>query len=141
MRSVFLHITEPKQKDAEAFLSSQFPGQSHPWIYPSPPADNVLFIDIEEFDENERPTVVETLGKKPDFTIVADVSGRHPGDVEILHFVNICLSKFSGFAQDDYTEHLWTLQEIRDRQIYQEHRFFDYLGWYEYEKVHRGMKV
>ncbi len=74
------------------------------------------------------------LCKKPDVSLVADVSGRHSGEAEVLYFVRACLSKFTAVAQDEYTNHAWTLQEIQTGYRHLGHAYFDYLGWPEETK-------
>lgn len=48
-----------------------------------------------------------------------------------MEFVSRVLSKFDGFAQDEYTSHCWTLKEIVSGHSEEGHPFFDYLGWFK----------
>jgi hypothetical protein len=63
-------------------------------------------------------------------TVSAHVSGRHPGDDEVHQFVRSLLTRFRGAAQDEYTGHMWSLEEIVSGHRVEGHRFFDYRGWY-----------
>lgn len=62
---------------------------------------------------------------------MVDISGKIPGDAEVLKIVNFILAKFEAVAQDDYTDHCWNLDEIRSGEKKDNHPFFDYDGWYE----------
>jgi hypothetical protein len=134
MRSIFIHICGASKQDVEDFLSKEFSGQSRPWIYPAPPGDNSLYIDLTEPESDDLTEVDTILGKKPDVSLVADVSGRHSGRTEVLYFVRMCLNKFTGVVQDEYTNHAWTLQEIQSGYRHLGHGFFDYCGWFEEAK-------
>ncbi len=70
------------------------------------------------------------LGRRPELSVVADVSGRVPGDVEVRAFVECLLTRFQGVADDEFAEHCWTLSEIRSGAKVQGHHFFDYEGWH-----------
>ena len=62
-------------------------------------------------------------------SVAADVSGRHGGDEEVHLFVCALFGAFSGVAQDDYSEHFWSLEEIQQNTTVQGLRFFDYTGY------------
>ena len=134
MRSIFIHICGATKRDVEDFLSKEFPGQSRPWVYPAPPSDNSLYIDFTELEPEELTEMDTIPGNMPDISLVAEVSGRHSGVAETLHLVRTCLNKFTGVAQDEYTNHAWTLQEIQTGYRHLGHGFFDYLGWFEETK-------
>jgi len=69
-------------------------------------------------------------GGEPAVGVIADVSGRHPGDEQVAAFVSGLLARFAGAAMDEYTTHLWSLAELRGGHRVQEHPFFDYSGWF-----------
>lgn len=98
--------------------------------------DPALFIDI--FRHLDRPWLAEarkalaqSLGREPTVSIVADVSGRHPADEQVRAFVCGLLSAFEGVAQDEYTNHCWSSEQIMTGYRVQGHPFFDYKGWHE----------
>ncbi|MDQ4124211.1 MAG: hypothetical protein M3134_01240 [Actinomycetota bacterium] len=92
-------------------------------------ADDVapLFSDWE-------PSAVEhltaSLGHRPDWAVVCDVSGRIPGDEEIRAFVLELLAE-GGVAMDDYSDHCWTAAEIAEDRAADGLRFFDYRTSFE----------
>ncbi len=137
MRSIFIHLAETTREDVAVFLSRMFPGQAQPWLHPVPPKDNALYIDFSEPEPEDMPEIFSILGNQPFVSLVANVSGRHPGDQEVAYFIQLCLTAFKGVAQDDYSAHAWTLLEIQEGQQHQGHRFFDYLGWYEEMKANK----
>ena len=99
--------------------------------------DACLYIDFynearQKFEADEWSALVEALGGEPMVSLGVDVSGRHAGDQQVKEFLSAVLSKFHGIAQDDYTEHCWTLEEILSGHKEEGHTFFDYDGW------HRG---
>ena len=106
------------------------------WSYPSL-SDAVLYVtcahyDADSFPEEHLQVVKSTGGVCPTVQVTAGVSGRHPGDAEVRHLVEVLLGRFHGYAFDDYTahEHGWTLGEIRDGLCVSGLGFFDYRGSY-----------
>jgi hypothetical protein len=71
------------------------------------------------------------MGGTPIATVAADVSGRVPGDKEVLSFVRTILSQFDGLVQDDYSANVWSLADIERNVLKDGHPFFDYRGWHE----------
>jgi hypothetical protein len=67
------------------------------------------------------------LGGGPSTSVMANVSGRHYGDEQIRSFVTTLLGKYAGVAQDEYTKHCWTADEVQSGFQVQGHRFFDYV--------------
>ena len=53
-----------------------------------------------------------------------------PGDQQLQMFVSAVLSKFHCVANDGYTKHFWTSQEILAGHQEDGHPFFDYNGWH-----------
>jgi hypothetical protein len=75
--------------------------------------------------------VEAAVGGEGATAVIVHVSGRHPGDAEVRTIVVGLLTAFPGFADDDYTDHLWTLDDLKNERHVQNHPFFDYLGWHE----------
>ena len=46
-------------------------------------------------------------------SVIADFSGRIPGDEVVRLFVEVMLRQFQGVVWDDYSAHCWTLDEIK----------------------------
>ena len=57
-----------------------------------------------------------------------DISGRHQGDREVSNIVIELLSRFNGYALDEYSDHLWKIEEIKSGTQKYGHKFFDYKG-------------
>jgi len=83
-----------------------------------------------EAEPADLESLTVSLGMMPTVSVMADVSGRVPGDVEVREFAAFMLSEFRGVAWDDYTCHCWTLSEIQSDAKADGHTFFDYDGWY-----------
>ena len=137
MRSVFIHLSDADEAQVESFLDESYPGQRKPWTHPSN-TDEILYIDLyrelrAEVDDSEFEAIVTTLGGEPTSSLVAHVSGRHDGTAEVYAFVTACLTRFTGAAQDEYSNHCWTLPELECHAQFQGHPFFDFRGWYESE--------
>jgi len=67
---------------------------------------------LTEFESEELAELSRALGREPETSVVAEVSGRHAGDEPVRHFVTVLLAKFAGLAQDDFTGHYWTSEEV-----------------------------
>ena len=75
------------------------------------------------------------LGKMPDVTVIVQISGGVPADAEVRQFAECLLGTFRGIAHDEYSDHCWTLAEIRSCATIQGHPFFDYEGWFRDTKT------
>ncbi len=84
--------------------------------YPSP-------VEHDEF--------VQRLGWEPSVSVQVGVSGRHEGGDQVRAFARGLLGEFEGVAQDEYTDHCWSREQILAGERVQGHPFFDYQGWYE----------
>ena len=134
MRSVFVYLRETTEADVAAYLDRAYPAQREPWLVTSA-GDPCLYINFyrdapREFEPEDWANLVQRFGGEPAVGVMADVSGRHPGDEQAFDFVTDLLSSFSGAAQDEYTVHLWSLDELRTGYHVSGHPFFDYKGWY-----------
>jgi hypothetical protein len=136
MRSVVIHLVRVTRDAVSARLSQFAQAQnSESWIYPPRSSLPVLCIEHydnyeREFEQGELQPLIDALGQKPDVTVIANVSGRNAGDIELLAFAECLLSAFHGVAQDEYSKHCWSLAEIRSGAKQGGHKFFDYEGWH-----------
>ena len=118
MRTVFVHLRNATMDQVEEFLDRTYPSpKGSGWIY-SIDGDPCLYIDFyrdlnSEAEPEEIVNLVTALGGHPTVSVGADVSGRHPGDLEVGEFVRRFLTEFEGVAQDDFTEGFWTLDDIQ----------------------------
>ena len=134
MRSVFLHLRDVNEQSLDSFLQQIYRCGPGPQWTVSVDGDPCLYINLyrvarQECEADEWNALTEALGGEPAVSLMVDISGRHPADQEVKEFVAAVLSKFHGVAQDDYTEHCWTLHEIVSGHEAEGHPFFDYLGW------------
>lgn len=130
MRSVFAVLHGTSETEV-----SWCPGQRDPWLL-CLSGDPCLYIhvsayDADEHEPGEAAEFARQCGAPPAVEVTAHVSGRHPGDGEVRNFLSDLLTRFGGFALDDFTGHVWTLAEIRNNVRVEGHPFFDYRGWYE----------
>jgi hypothetical protein len=118
------------------FLQRIYPAQEGPpWVCDIA-GEPYLYIDFYrdgpiEMEPENWASLVNALGGDPVVSVVADVSGRNPGDVQVRSFIEAMLGQFEGLAQDDYTCHCWTAEEVRSGCTVHGHAFFDYRGWFE----------
>ena len=100
-----------------------------------------LYIELESTTDDVaplfcdwEPAAVErlraALGRVPEWSVTADVSGRIPGGEEVRAFVLALLAK-GGVAIDDYSDHPWTAAEIAENRTRDGLRFFDYRTSFE----------
>jgi len=136
MRSVLFHlIGVTRQVAAERISALAKPNGPEGWCLPRGSSAIVLYLGFDDdFLAEAQPADLEaltvSLGMMPTVTVMVDVSGRVPGDVEVRKFAAFMLSEFHGVAQDDYTCHCWTLSEIQSGATVEGHTFFDYDGWH-----------
>jgi hypothetical protein len=133
MRSVLVYLRDTTESAVSAYLDAAYPKQREPWVA-FVRGDACLYINLyrdgpREHEPEDWADIVRRFGGKPAVGVIADVSGRHPGDEEAAAFVAGLLSRFSGAAMDEYTTHLWSLAELRAGQRVRGHPFFDYNGW------------
>jgi hypothetical protein len=135
MRSVFVYLRDTTEAEVAAFLTATYPTQPpHTWVRLASEDDAFLYIDFyydgqSEHEPEDWQALVAAFGGEPAVALMADVSGRHPGDAEVREFVRAVLGRFSGAAKDDYTDHLWSLEEVEGGRLVEGHPFFDYAGW------------
>jgi hypothetical protein len=118
MRSIFLHLKKTTS-EAVAFALDEIcggrQGTDLRWVYPSAQRTALylgFYVDYEEFEPEDWDKLQQTLRQRPDVSIIADVTGRESGQAEVHAIVRLILERFDGVAQDEYTFHWWTLDEI-----------------------------
>ena len=135
MRSVFVHFQEFAEQIARDWLDKHMTNVAeNEWEARSQGTTTLfcgLSADIDDW-EPEELSEFRSVIPEPSAYVQIDISGKIPGDREVRKTVLGLLSSVSGsLAQDDYTDHLWTLREIYERSVVEGHPFFDYLGWQE----------
>ena len=129
MRSVYV-FARVTSEELGSYLDSLVPrrGAAEQWLYPDPDK-KILYIQITDdlYDELEPETLEEVLahfGGERVTCLSIDVSGRYPGEEEVKEIVSMLLRRFEGIAMDDWSEHLWTLEEIVSGRRWNGQRFF-----------------
>jgi hypothetical protein len=135
MRSVFVLMNDATETEVAAYLDRTYPSELRPpWVFPAGdwPARYIYFYrDLRaESEPEDYADLTHRFGGEPAVAVIADVSGRIPGDEEAFAFVVGLLRHFTGAAMDDYTTHLWSLAELQDSHLVSGHSFFDYKGWH-----------
>lgn len=134
MRSVLVFMRDTTEAEVAAYLDGTYPSQREPWVV-AVDGDPHLYIDLyhdgpREHEPEEWADITCRLGGEPVVGVIANVTGRHPGDKQVAEFVTDLLARFHGGAMDEYTTHLWSLAELRAGRHIEGHPFFDYNGWY-----------
>jgi hypothetical protein len=136
MRSIILHLAGTT-RDAVGKCLSGFAEAvgGEEWRFPAASSSPVLYIgfydDLElESEPDDLEGLKAALGQMPNVSVIADISGRVPGDTEVRQFVESFLAVFRGVAWDGHTTHCWTLGEIQSGIKADGYVFFDYEGWY-----------
>ena len=135
MRSVYFHLTGVSQFQVAKYLYAiADPSGDDNWSFPRDAHPPVLFLgfndDLDaEVEQEDRDLLIAALGKMPDVVVMADITDRAPGSIEVMEFAQLLLEKFRGVAWDDYTTHCWTLPQIQSRTKVLGHPFFDFAGW------------
>jgi hypothetical protein len=119
LRSVFVFFDRATDDEVRGSLADWHPGQSGPqWIATCAAADDpVLYVEIDrsllaDLEPGALESLHSTLGGAPTAVLVIDVSGRHDGLAEVQQYISRVLSRFSGLACDDYSDDLWTRDEV-----------------------------
>ena len=136
MRSVLLHLKQTNAESVALTLDEMCGGRYGSglrWVYPSS-SQAVLYVnfyaDYERFEPEVWAAVRSKLGTQPDVSIIAEVTGRTGGKREVWAFTRHILTRYEGVAQDDYTVHLWSHEEIEQGVKVEGHAFFDTIGWW-----------
>lgn len=125
MRSVIVYLKEASEDELIDYLQNNYPSESAPpWHLRT--GDNVILTISAYGDFQPDSSVMSELGYAPSVAVLAEVSKRHPGDDEVYSFVVSLLEEFEGNAGDEYSDHAWTLAEVRSGLQFDGHRFFDY---------------
>jgi hypothetical protein len=135
MRTVLVFLRSTTEAAVTAYLDTTYPVQREPWVI-FVKGDACLYIELyrdgpRENEPKEWADIMTHFGGEPAVAVIADISGRHPGDQQVNEFITGLLTEFSGAAKDEYTLHLWSLAELREGHRIQGHPFFDYNGWFE----------
>lgn len=128
MRSVFT-FSSASRDEVLTFLRVELPVAGVPVLG----IPHIVSVDFYDDCHLEMPELMGTITRRlgaPPLGVIADISGRVDGTAEATEFCIRFLSRFAGIAMDDYFDHLWTLQELQTRTLYQGHHFFDTSGWY-----------
>ena len=89
--------------------------------------DGITYSIIQEDEATMK--ILKSMGEF--FILSADISGRADSTAEVCLMIEKFLSKIAGFAMDDYSEHLWTYEEVLNRKLFNGHPYFDHNGWQE----------
>ena len=146
MRSVYVYLKSAPLTDVSEWLTRNcvYQGIDSPWLVVKE-NDPVMYIRIEPGNEymafmakhdceDEIEAVVQAFGGPPSLVIIVDISGRHDGTSEVHDLMKGLLSTYDGYAQDDFSEHLWSYEQIADSSEYAGHPFFDFKGWYREDR-------
>ncbi|MFJ1540062.1 hypothetical protein ACIODS_16100 [Micromonospora chalcea] len=75
-------------------------------------------------------------GGRPSWAVHVDVSGRVDGTAEVRRLTSVLLGQ-GGVAMDDYSDHVWTAEQIAADVTVDGLRFFDFRGHYERNRLAR----
>jgi hypothetical protein len=128
VRTVFAHLWDTTEPAVAAALGTAYPEQPGPTWVASVAGDPCLYISIYRQGPIEYPnwaTRFDAVGGHPAVSVAADISGRHNGWPQVNEFMGLLLGRFRGLAEDDDSERLWSLAELRgETQVGQ--RFGEY---------------
>jgi hypothetical protein len=144
MRSIAIDLTEATRDVVEKFLDGlcgpRTGGTGHwwsyRWYYPSQqqPVLCIAAGDYSNYDADELRELEAVVGAKPTFQVSIDVSGTADGTKELRELCETLLFRFDGRAFDDYSEHPWTLGEIKSGAKVDGLGFFDFNAYHQRSK-------
>lgn len=134
MRSVWVHFRTASRDEVAAWLDGLAgrdrtrPAGEPEWFYPDRGGGvmGIGFDDLGDWEPERRAALAGALGTERFVSVVADVTGRVPGRVEVEALVLGLLRRFDGVATHDYDDHCWTRDEIERGVYVGPRRFFDY---------------
>ena len=131
MRSVTVHLYSTTEEAVVRLLQRTYPSQQGPPWVATIEGDPCLYIHLyrgrgADYEVEEWAAVTQLCGGEPSVSVTADISGRHPGDEQVRQFVITLLGTFGGAAQDEYSNHLWALEDVATNRRVHGHPFFDY---------------
>ena len=135
MRSIFIHFPaadEELVRETLDTIATYFAPDK--WTFPDADSTTIWCYLTDSFDdwEPEDIAALRRVLRPPSKFVQADVSGRIPGDDVVAELWQALLSAVPrAVVTDDYTNHPWTLAELRSGHRVQGHPFFDYEGWYD----------
>jgi hypothetical protein len=140
MRSVFAVLRNTTEAEVTAWLDANYSRFSAcEWASVGGNGPEVCIRFDPEFtsdlEPEERVDLIHRFGGEPAVVVMADISGKIPGHSQAFGFIERILSRFIGAAMDDWTDHLWTLQELRTGHLVSGHPFFDSNGWWNEEQA------
>jgi hypothetical protein len=120
MRSVLVHLAGCTEAEVASLLTATYPTQAGPPWIALVDGDACLYIvfyrdHVSEFEPADLDLLLARFSGRLPVSVRADVSGRHDGALQVRHFVETLLSSWPGLAEDEYSNHLWTLEEVRTR--------------------------
>ncbi|MFC5185961.1 hypothetical protein [Actinomadura harenae] len=133
MRTAFM-FPVGERADTVSLLDRHFPEQRYPWLM-----DRALYVDIDDERDGhlfsdwppEEVTVLDAaLGHHPAWAVQIGVPGRVEGTTELHHLAELLLAH-GGVAMDNYSDHPWTLEEIRSGAVKDGLHFFDFRTFHE----------
>ncbi len=135
METIIVFLWGTNEEEVICFLQETYTFQKGPPWIDEIDGDACLYIDFyqdlcSEFDPKEIEEIASYSSHQPSVVVSADVSGRHIDKHPERNFVRTLMTRFRAVARDDYTNHLWTLEEINSGYLVEGHTFFDYQGWY-----------
>ncbi len=133
MRSVFAFMSDVAVSGVRSWLDGvAVATKPDGWRWPEE-GTGTLFPGLDEgcryVDREDVTSATAALGKKPAFVVQVDVSGRLPGNVEVLQFLTELMTAFPAVAQDEHTSHCWTLEELSTEAKFEGRGFFDTEDW------------
>jgi hypothetical protein len=136
MRSAYFYLKDASRENLAAWLEGMAsPNGDMAWRLPRDAEQPELDLHIDALpwpdDDAERmEPVIGALGRMPECALTVDVSGEIEGTKELCAFAERVLGAFEGVIQDEYTDHCWSLAEIRSGVRVEDHPFFDFAGWF-----------
>lgn len=131
MRSVFIYTQTAMRTLIVEYLDGRFKRNGdHEWIDGKTTWVRIYDSD-SDIDPEQKALISAALESENYIWVMADISGRIDSTKEATDICVSLLNLVGGVAQDDYSSHLWTVTELRQKAHAQGHPFFDTNGWYE----------
>lgn len=131
MRSLFALLRNTTEQEVRGYLDSLYVSSLGEWCLLD---DRSVLLHIQFYDDaivetepEELADIYKRFGGEPAVWVGVDISSRVEIENEVTTFLKGILTRFDGAALDDWSDHLWTLEEILAGQRVEGRRF----GWVE----------
>ena len=139
MRSIFIHLPIAQEQAIRVALDKVAEGTGpDEWKFPNACQPTIWCEVTDCFNDWEPGEVAALRAIMPTASkfVQADVTGTVSAQDLVRQIWQALLGAVpDARVADDYTDHFWTLVELRSNQLVEGHPFFDTKGWHDQDPL------